>query len=253
MKTPTKTGNDHNGTYTYIQISHSAPTLVSFFHKFIPTSNSKNIWDTSKLLLLSGDVETNPGPHPIDTNRVLCIICPSKINRGIQQDTAPTCSDTNCNARCHQACNGLSTNQSFQAKNCGRTITWKCPQHGIGIAEIFIPPPPVHELPSRPSAAGKFCSVCKNPIRSRYTDLAYHCADPSCDDVCHLTATYSGFVNPRRPTRARILSTRIRHCHLHSSPTASGFQINSTWHFSSTSHPAITKLTFESRQVSSWR
>ena len=149
-------------------------------------------------------------------------ICSSKINQGIQQETGPTCSATNCNARCNQACNGLTNNQTCHAKSCGCTFTWKCPQHGTGIAKIIILPPPVYELPICPSAAGKLCSVCKNPIRSRYADLAYHCADPSCDNVCHFAATCSGFVNPRGPTRACTLSTRIWYCHLHSSTTASG-------------------------------
>ena len=39
-------------------------------------------------------------------------------------------------------------------------------------------------------------------------------------NVCHLAATCSGFVNPRGNTRARALSTRIWHCHLHCSPSA---------------------------------
>ena len=203
------------------QLLYPAPTFVPPFHIFVPTSTLSNVWDTSKLLLLSGDVETNPGPRLTDTNPVFCTICSSKINRWIQQETAPTCSITNCNARCHQACNGLSNNQTHQAKSCGRSITWKCPQHGTGIAEIIIPPPPVYKLSNRSSAASKLCSVCKNPIRFRYADLAYHCADPSCDNVCHLSATCSCFANPKGTTRARILSTRIWHCHLHSSTTAS--------------------------------
>ena len=134
---------------------------------------------------------------------------------------APTCSVENCNARCHQACNDLSIHQTCHAKNSGHSITWKCPQQGTGIAKILTPPPPVYEIRSRPSAAGKSCSICKNPIGTCYADLAYHCANPSCDNVCHLAATYSGFVNPRRPARARVLSTRVWHCHLHSSSSAS--------------------------------
>ena len=60
---------------------------------------------------------------------------------------------------------GLSTSQTRHAKNCSRSMTWKCSQHGTGIAEIIIPSPTVYELPSRPSAAGKSRSVCKNSIR----------------------------------------------------------------------------------------
>ena len=128
---------------------------------------------------------------------------------------APTCSIKNCSARCHQACNGLLTGQTRHAKDSGRSILWKCLQHGSGIAEVNIPPTPVYEQPNRPSAVGKSCFVCMNPIRTRYADLAYHCANPSCD-VCYLAATCSGFVYPRGNARPRALSTRIWHCHLHS-------------------------------------
>ena len=132
----------------------------------------------------------------------------------------PTCTAENCNARCHQTCNGLSIGQTHYAKDSGCSITWKCHQHGSGIAEIVMPPTPVYERPNRPSAAIKSCSVCKNPIRTRYTHLAYHCAVQSCENVCHLSATYSGFVKPRGTARARALSTRVWNCHLHSSPSA---------------------------------
>ena len=154
------------------QLSYPTPTFVSPFLISVVTTVSNNAWDPSKLLLLSGDVEINPGPRPVDPNPVFCTICSSKINRGIQHETAPTCSVTNCNARCHQACNGLSINQTRHAKSFGRKITWKCPQYGTGIAEIIIQPPPVYEMPNRPFATGKRCSVCTNPIRSRYADLA---------------------------------------------------------------------------------
>ena len=150
---------------------------------------------------------------------MFCCICFNKINRGIQQDMAPTCSLENCNAQCHQACNGLSIHQTRHAKSIGHSITWKCPQQGTGIAEIITPLPPVYEVPSRP-AVGKSCSVCKNPIRARYVDLAYRCMNPSCNNVCHLAATCSGFVNPRGPARACALSTRVWYYHLHSSLSA---------------------------------
>ena len=194
------------------QIPYPTPTFVSLFHIFAPTSISDNAWDTSKLLLLSSDVKINSGPRPVDTNSVFCTICSSKINRGIQQETAPT-----CNAQCHQACNGITINQTHHAKSCGRNITWKCPQHGTDIAEFIMRPPPVYEIPNPPSATGKLCSVCKNPIRSCYADLAYHCADRSCNNVCYLAATCSSFAYPKGTTRARLLSTRIWHRHLHSS------------------------------------
>ena len=79
---------------------------------------------------------------------------------------------------------------------------------------------PVYEQPNQPSAVEKSCSVCMNPIHTRYADLAYHCTNPSWGNVCHLAATCSRFINPRGNTRACTLSTRIWHCHLHSSPSA---------------------------------
>ena len=100
------------------QLLHSAPTFLSSFHKSVPISISNHSWDTSKLLLPSDDVETNSGSNP-----VFCSTCSSKINRGIQQNMAPTCSDTNCNGRCNQAWNGATTNETRHAKSCGRTIT----------------------------------------------------------------------------------------------------------------------------------
>ena len=112
---------------------------------------------------------------------------------------------------------GLTTNQTRHVKFCWRPIA--------GIAETIIPPSSLFELPSRPSAAGKLYSVCDNPIRSRYADLAYHCEHPFCS-VCHLSATCSGFVNPRRTTRARVLSTQIWRCLLHFSPAPNGLSSN---------------------------
>ena len=162
-----------------IQLLHLPSIFISLTQRCASYSIFNYIWNTSKLLLLSGDVEINPGPRPIDQKPVFCTICSKKINRGPQQDMAPTCSDKNCNARCHQACNGLSIGQTRHAKDSGRSITWKYPQHSVGITEIIIPPAPVYERPNRPSAVGKSCSVSKNPICTRYADLAYHCANPS--------------------------------------------------------------------------
>ena len=178
--------------------------FITFSQTFASYSIFNYIWHTSKLLLLSGDVEINPGPRPIDQNPVFCTICSRKINRGPQQDIAPTCSNENCSARCHQACNGLSIGQTPHAKDSGCSIIWKYPQHGSGIAEVITPPAPVYEQPNRPSAVGKSCSVCMNPIRTRYADLAYHCANPYCGNVCHLEATCSRFVYPRGNASPRV-------------------------------------------------
>ena len=180
-----------------IQLLHLPSIFILLAQKCASYSISNYIWNTSKLLLLSGDLEINPGPRPIDQNPAFCTICFRKINRGPHQDMAPTYSYENCNVRCHQACNGLPIGQTRHTKDSGHSITWKFPPHGTGIAEIIIPPAPVYKQPNRSSSVGKSCSVCKNSIRIHYDDLAYHCANPSCSNVFHLAATCSGFVNPR--------------------------------------------------------
>ena len=153
---------------------------------------------------------------------------------------APMCSEISCNARCHQAFNRLTTKQICDAKSCGNTITWKCCQHSTSIVEIIIPPPPVFELPRHPSAAGKLCAICNNPIPSCYANLAYLCEDLSCANVCHLSAICSGFVNPSGTARTCELSTRIWRSHLHSSAKASGH--SSTQHYTSPPRPTPPSL-----------
>ena len=70
--------------------------LISFSQPFDSYSIFSYIWNTSKLLLLSRDVEMNLRPRPINQNPVFCSICSRKINRGPQQDMAPTCCNENC-------------------------------------------------------------------------------------------------------------------------------------------------------------
>ena len=49
-------------------------TFILFSQTFASYSIVNYIWNTSKLLLLSDDVEINPGPRPIDQNPVFCTI-----------------------------------------------------------------------------------------------------------------------------------------------------------------------------------
>ena len=105
-----------------IKLLHLSFIFIPFVKRPASFSISKYIWDTLKLLLLSGDVEINPGPRPIDQNPVFCTICTRKINRWPQQDMVPTCSNGDCSARCHQACNGLSIGQTCHAKDSGHSI-----------------------------------------------------------------------------------------------------------------------------------
>ena len=55
---------------TGTRFPHSLPTFLSPFQIFVPISISNDIWDTSKLLLLSGDGKTNLRLRPIDENPV---------------------------------------------------------------------------------------------------------------------------------------------------------------------------------------
>ena len=112
-------GSTHLLIPSDIQPLHLPFIFISFAKRFASYSISNYIWNASKLLLLSGNVEINPGPRPIDQNPVFCTICSKKINRGLQQDMAPTCSNGNCSACCHQACNGLSIDQTCHAKDSG--------------------------------------------------------------------------------------------------------------------------------------
>ena len=79
-----------------IQLSHLPSIFVSLTQRCAPYSISNYIWNTSKLLLLSGDVKINPGLQPVNQNPVFCIIYSNKINQGAQQNMAPTCSDEKC-------------------------------------------------------------------------------------------------------------------------------------------------------------
>ena len=51
-----------------IKLLHLSFIFIPFVKRPASFSISKYIWDTLKLLLLSGDVEINPGPQPIDQN-----------------------------------------------------------------------------------------------------------------------------------------------------------------------------------------
>lgn len=122
---------------------------------------------------------------------------------------APTCSETDFYVGCHQACNSLTTNETRRTKYCGHTITLKRIHHGTGVAKIVIPPPSVFVQATRISSASKLCSFCNNLIRSCFVDLANHCEELSCANVCLLSVTCSGFPFPRRTATEQALSTRV--------------------------------------------
>ena len=65
-----------------IQLLYLPPTFISPAQRCASYSIFNYIWNTSKLLLLSGDVEINAGPRPIEQNPVFCTIFSNKIDRG---------------------------------------------------------------------------------------------------------------------------------------------------------------------------
>ena len=95
------------------------------------------IWNLTSPILQARDVELNPGPHPIDPNPVISVICSKKINRGPNLEAAASCSNENCDALCHLRCNGLTTALSCHARGLNNEICWFCPQRGNGKAQAI--------------------------------------------------------------------------------------------------------------------
>ena len=117
---------------------------------------------------------------------------------------APTCSDENCSARCHQPCNRCHQPCNLSAK--------------LVMREILVALSPGNVLNMALESLELLCHLLQFMTSK---------SNPSCDNVCHLAAMFSGFVNPRGTSRARALSTRVWHCHLLSSPSV-------------TSHPPLS-------------
>lgn len=97
----------------------------------------------------------------------------------------------NCDARCHLRCNRLTTGQSRHARSLNKETHWYCSQHRNGKAKVIIPiqvTPTPTLIPLHPKE--------NKIIQTRYAASDYHCYIPSCDKVCHLTRTCSGFIEP---------------------------------------------------------
>ena len=81
----------HSPVFVHLQIRpiSQLPYLPLTFHSPPHQSDSspisRYIWNTSSLLLLSNDVEINPGPRSIDQNPMFCCICSNKINRAFNR------------------------------------------------------------------------------------------------------------------------------------------------------------------------
>ena len=136
---------------------------------------------------------------------MFCSICSNRINCEIQQDTDNAPTKTAMHNVMKPAMVYLSTKPAM--RKILVTVSLEIPSTWGWYCRNYYPISPVYEFPNRSSVVRKSCSVCKNPIHTCYADLAYKCANPSCDNVCHLATMCSRFVNPRGTTRAHILST----------------------------------------------
>ena len=61
------------------QLTYLSPTLPPLTHKSDTSPISKYIWNTSNLLLLSNDLEINPGPRQIDKTQCFAAYIPTKL------------------------------------------------------------------------------------------------------------------------------------------------------------------------------
>ena len=121
-------------------------------------------WDSSDMLRLSGNIGINPRPRHLDENQVYCIIYLTTIKQDIPKEAAPSCPEIKWQLRYLEDCNRLTVAQTRHSKYSVDNIIWKCHKHCTSIAKIVVPPPPFFRWPTRPSAAGKLCSVCSAPI-----------------------------------------------------------------------------------------
>ena len=101
--------------------------------------------DSSITMLPSGNIVSNLRPHCRNENPVYSVIYSDKIKRSIQQDTAPSCTETDCITQCSQAYNEISISHTNHAKCSDYNIIHKCPQQGGGVAGIVAPPRPTFE------------------------------------------------------------------------------------------------------------
>ncbi len=118
----------------------------------------------SLLLLLAGDVETNPGPS--------CYACGQNFR---QSDTRLNCHAQGCGVRSHKQtrCSGVPRSQ--------QSLPWYCPIHGG-------PGPPVT------SQASHACYSCHHPFRPGTRPLACHAQ--GCINLAHAARSCSGPTAP---------------------------------------------------------
>ena len=128
-----------------ILLSHADGLLP---HQYSLTEVVVHIYATGHILLsrllLSGDIEPNPGPPKRDTIIFECHLCKKDI-KGTALTAAHVCAAEDCSARCHAKCDGLSSSGSYKARTDPNTIVkWFCLDHGSGNVEItkIVPDPP---------------------------------------------------------------------------------------------------------------
>ncbi len=128
---------------------------------------------SSLLLLLTGDVETSPGPS--------CFACGQNF---CQSDTPVNCHAQDCGVRSHKQtrCSGVPRSQ--------QPLPWHCPTHGG-------PGPPVTTQTSHA------CYSCHHPFRPGTRPLA--CLAQVCMNLAHVTRRLADPLLP--PTSGAAFNT----------------------------------------------
>ena len=150
-----------------------------------------------RLLLLSGDIELNPGPSLEQIQKegkkctdFQCILCSNKFRNGPSLAAAHSCAAEDCSALCHAKCDGLSKSSSFKARSDpDYMVTWMCPAHGSGIATVT-------KITKEPTQAttrvdpvlirDRHCDACGKLIDKNHIQTAFQCHEEDCLKVCHL-------------------------------------------------------------------
>ena len=99
---------------------HGSFDLVNDFSSLFILSKGKPLRiNVFLILLLSGDIETNPGPRSTLSNKMICDLC----SRTIARNTNPVvCSD--CRGLFHRSCAGITV--TFHKKILQNEKSWVC-------------------------------------------------------------------------------------------------------------------------------
>ena len=193
-------------------------------HQYSLTEVVVHIYATGHILLsrllLSGDIEPNPGPPKRDTIIFECHLCKKDI-KGTALTAAHVCAAEDCSARCHAKCDGLSSSGSYKARTDPNTIVkWFSLDHGSGNVEItkIVPDPPQATHLINPALLHPYCDTCSIKFDSKLK-AAYQCHKEGCLKAVHKQPACSGFRTPRGKKEQAAWLLKVWLCKEHN-PTA---------------------------------